>query len=223
MIVLYASSALADDLTFTPISHATFALQAGQLTVYVDPVGAAESFAKLPPPDLILVTHIHKDHLSPAVIEALKQDNTAIVGPPTVIEQLGYGEAMNNGDRLTIAGVELEAIPAYNLTEERLKFHPQGRDNGYVVTVAGKRIYISGDTEDIVEMRALKDIDYAFLCMNLPYTMDVAQAASATLAFKPGVVIPYHYRGTGGMSDIDRFAELVSVDAGVEVRKLKWY
>ena len=104
-----------------------------------------------------------------------------------------------------------------------LKFHEKGRGNGYVVTVDGKRIYISGDTEDIPEMRALKNIDYAFVCMNLPYTMTVEQAASAVLEFKPKVVFPYHYRGTGGFSDTAKFKELVGKDKSIEMRMLKWY
>jgi L-ascorbate metabolism protein UlaG (beta-lactamase superfamily) len=104
-----------------------------------------------------------------------------------------------------------------------MKFHPKGRGNGYVLTMNRKRIYISGDTEDIKEMRSLKDIDYAFVCMNLPYTMTVDQAASAVLEFKPRVVFPYHYRGKGMFSDLDKFKQLVSKDKDIEVRLLNWY
>ena len=111
----------------------------------------------------------------------------------------------------------------YNLTEERKNFHTKGRGNGYVVTLGGKRVYVSGDTEDIPEMRALKDIDAAFVCMNLPYTMDVDHAADAVLAFKPKIVYPYHYRGKEGMSDVEKFKTLVSKEKAVEVRLLKWY
>ena len=111
----------------------------------------------------------------------------------------------------------------YNLTEDRLKYHEKGRGNGYLVTVGEKRIYISGDTEDIPEMRALENIDYAFVCMNLPYTMTVEQAASAVLEMKPKVVYPYHYRGTGGLSDTKKFAALVSEDGDIEVRQLDRY
>ena len=111
----------------------------------------------------------------------------------------------------------------YNLTEDRKKFHTKGRGNGYVVTMGGKRIYISGDTEDIPEMRGLKDIDAAFVCMNLPYTMDVDHAAAAVLAFKPKIVYPYHYRGAKEMSDVEKFKTLVSKDKSIEVRPLKWY
>jgi L-ascorbate metabolism protein UlaG (beta-lactamase superfamily) len=207
--------------TYTPVSHATFVLQAGPATVYVDPVGAAADFAAFPPPDLILITHIHKDHLAPELVAALKKEQTAIIGPATVIEKLGYGTVLRNGESTTVAGLAIEAIPAYNLTAERLTFHPKERgDNGYVLSKDGVRLYISGDTEDIPEMRALKNIDIAFVCMNLPFTMTVEQAASAVNAFKPGKVIPYHYRGKEGMSDIAAFERLV---AGVKVEKLKWY
>ena len=111
----------------------------------------------------------------------------------------------------------------YNLTKERLKYHEKGRGNGYVITVDNKRIYISGDTEDIKEMRSLKDIDYAFVCMNLPYTMTVNQAASAVLEFKPKIVFPYHYRGKDGLSNVERFKNLVSMDKKIEVVLMDWY
>lgn len=206
--------------TYTPIKHATFVLQSGSTTVYVDPVGVAEDFSAFPPPDLILITHIHKDHLAPELVSVLKQAQTAVVGPATVIEQLGYGTTIGNGDSTEAAGLTIEALPAYNKTPERLKYHPKGRDNGYVLSKDGVRLYISGDTEDFPEMRALRNIDIAFVCMNLPFTMTIEQAASAVNEFKPGVVIPYHYRGKEGMSDIDGFEKLV---AGTKVEKLKWY
>lgn len=206
--------------TYTPISHATFVLQAGPATVYVDPVGTAAQFAPFPPPDLILITHIHKDHLAPELVTALKTAQTTVIGPPTVIEQLGDGTVLKNGDIITAAGLAIEAIPAYNTTAERLLYHPQGRDNGYVLSRDDVRLYISGDSEDIPAMRALKNIDIAFVCMNLPYTMTAEQAAAAVNAFKPKKVIPYHYRGMDGMTNLDTFAQRVK---GVEVERLKWY
>ena len=215
-----ASGAAAEVFSYTPISHATFVLQSGPTTVYVDPVGAKADFAGFPPPDLILITHIHSDHFAPQLVETLKQADTPVIGPTTVIEQLGYGTVIDNGASTTASGLAIEAIPAYNTTAERLNFHPKGRDNGYVLSKDGVRLYISGDTEDIPEMRALRNIDIAFVCMNLPYTMTIEQAASAVNVFKPGVVIPYHYRGQQGMSDIDAFEKLV---AGTTVKKLKWY
>lgn len=222
LLTLFAASgaSAAEVFSYTPIHHASFVLQAGPTTVYVDPVGTAEEYAGFPPPDLILITHIHKDHLAPELVAVLKQTDTQVIGPATVIEQLGYGTVIGNGESTSAAGLAIEAIPAFNTTPERLNFHPRGRDNGYVLSKDGVRLYISGDTEDIPAMRALQHIDIAFVCMNLPYTMTVEQAASAVNAFKPGVVIPYHYRGKDGMSDLDKFEKLV---AGTKVEKLKWY
>jgi len=220
LLALPAPLLAAEVFTITPISHASFVLRAADQTIYVDPVGEASSYAAFPPPDMILITHIHPDHLAPELVKALRTDKTEVIGPPTVIEQLDCGMVLKNGETLDSAGLTIEAIPAYNITEERLAFHPKGRDNGYVLSRDGQRLYISGDTEDIPEMRTLKDIDIALVCMNLPYTMTIEQAASAVNEFKPKVVIPYHYRGKPEMSDIDAFAKMVK---NSEVRKLKWY
>ncbi len=214
------ATAFADVFTYTPIKHATFVLQSDRTTIYVDPVGEAADFSAFPPPDLILITHIHKDHLAPELVATLKVGKTKIMGSPTVIEQLGYGTAIRNGETTEMLELGIEVIAAYNTTTERLKFHPKGRDNGYVLSKKGVRLYISGDTEDIPEMRSLKNIDIAFVCMNLPFTMTVEQAASAVNEFKPGVVIPYHYRGKPDMSDVDAFERLVTDS---KVSKLKWY
>lgn len=214
------ATTFADVFTYTPIKHASFVLQSEQTTIYVDPVGETVEFAPFPSPDLILITHIHKDHLAPELVASLRQPKTRIIGSPTVIEQLGYGTALRNGEATEIFGLSIEAIAAHNITAERLNFHPQGRDNGYLLGKQGVRLYISGDTEDIPEMRELSDIDIAFVCMNLPFTMTVEQAASAVNEFKPGLVIPYHYRGKPDMSDIDAFEQRVSTS---KVLRLKWY
>ncbi|MFQ5770702.1 MAG: MBL fold metallo-hydrolase [bacterium] len=211
------------DIIFTPIKHATFVIHTPTITIYVDPVGDSKAFKKFPPPDFILITDIHRDHLELEVVNSLKQEKTVIVGPQAVVARLKYGEILNNGEKKSFSTMNLEAIPMYNQTKERLKFHKKGRGNGYVITVNKKRIYISGDTEDVKEMRSLKDIDYAFVCMNLPYTMSVEQAASAVLEFKPKVVFPYHYKGTDGFSDVERFKHLVSKNKEIEVRLLDWY
>jgi len=218
--LIIPATTFADVFTYTQIKHSTFVLQSDRTTVYVDPVGEAADFSGFPVPDLILITHIHKDHLAPDLVAALKQGKTKVMAPPSVVEQLGYGIAISNGDTTEILGIGIEAIPAYNTTAERLKFHPKGRDNGYVLSKKGVRLYISGDTEDVPEMRSLEDIDIAFVCMNLPFTMTVEQAASAVNDFKPGIVIPYHYRGKPDMTDIDAFERLV---ADSKVSKLKWY
>jgi L-ascorbate metabolism protein UlaG (beta-lactamase superfamily) len=211
------------DLKIYPINHATLALQWKGKTIYVDPVGGAKAFEGLPAPDLILVCHIHGDHFDKATLSAVA-GKAVFAAPATVAEQMPADlrprtTVLTNGQRAEIAGIPVEAIPAYNTTQARLNNHPKGRDNGYVLTLGGKRIYISGDTEDIPEMLALKNIDVAFLCMNLPYTMDVTQAAKAVRAFKPRIVYPYHSRG----SDLEEFKKQVGTDAGVEVRVRDWY
>ena len=218
----------AGELTILPINHATFVMTVGESVIYVDPVGGAELFADFEAPDFILITHIHGDHTSAETLKGVSTDTTRVLAPTTVAEKLGSdvpGELtiLANGETFERDGIRIDAVPAYNLTEERLGFHPQGRDNGYVVTIGGKRIYIAGDTEDIPEMRELDDIDVAFVCMNLPYTMTVEDAADAVLEFKPKIVYPYHYQGKGGMSDLDTFTELVSANPEIEVRLLQWY
>lgn len=208
-----------ENIKFIPIYHATFVIETPEAVIYVDPVGDLKAFEKFPSPDIILITDIHGDHLDTNVVNALKTKETSVIVPKAVYDILGSGQILNNGKNTTVKNIMIEAVPMYNITEDRLKYHTKGRGNGYVLTADGKRIYISGDTEDIKEMRELKNIDYAFVCMNLPYTMTVEQAASAVLEFKPKVVYPYHFRG----SDVEKFKELVSADKNIEVRLLDWY
>ena len=205
-----------------PIHHASMVIESNGITIYIDPVGDLSSYAPFPRPDYILVTHTHKDHLNREIVAALKQARTLVVSTREGVAELGGGRILNNGDILTLEKIKIEAVPAYNLTPDRQKFHPKGRDNGYVITLSGKRLYISGDTEDIPEMRRLKHIDYAFVCMNLPYTMTEAQAASAVMAFKPKVVFPYHYRGITGLSNLEKFKQLIT-DPHIQVKFLDWY
>ena len=197
--------------------------------IYVDPAGGAELFSELPKPDLILITDIHGDHLSLETIIALNTKKTKIIAPEAVSNELRGDykfqiETLYNGNISEQNGIKIEAIPMYNLREEAKKFHFKGRGNGYVIEQNQKRIYISGDTEDIPEMRALKNIDAAFVCMNLPYTMTVESAADAVLEFKPKTVYPYHYRGTDGLSDVKKFKSLVKKgNRKIEVVQLDWY
>ena len=208
-----------------PVSHASLVLEAGDAVIYVDPVGDSSIYQSFPRPDLVLITHEHGDHFDAETLKALVGDETKIVANPAVFQKLpdelrAIASGVANGDRTDVAGITIEAIPAYNTTAERLQYHPKGRDNGYVFSTSGARVYIAGDTEDIPEMRALQDIDLAFIPMNLPYTMDVEQAASAVADFAPKVVYPYHYRG----SDVEQFKALVEQNTdGVEVRLAKWY
>ena len=212
------------DLVIHPINHATFALAWNGKAVYVDPVGGAKRFQGLPAPDLVLITDIHGDHLDPATLSAIVKPSTVLIAPRAVYDKLPAAlkqqtTLLANGDAKSVLGLQIEALPMYNTTADRLRFHEKGRGNGYLVTFGGKRVYISGDTEDIPEMRALRNIDVAFLCMNLPYTMTVEQAANAVRAFNPKIVYPYHDRG----SDVQKFKELVGANDGIEVRLRDWY
>jgi L-ascorbate metabolism protein UlaG (beta-lactamase superfamily) len=191
-------------------------------------VGGEEAFGDRPKADLILVTHTHGDHFSPETIALAGDPTTPIIAPASVAEALPESErarvtVLANGESTTWRDLVVDAVPMYNLDPQKQKFHPKGRGNGYVLTIGGSRIYIAGDTEDIPEMRALENIDAAFVCMNLPYTMDVAAAADAVLEFQPKIVFPYHYRGKDGMSDLGEFSSLVSVNPAIEVRVLAWY
>ncbi len=219
----------AEDVKITPISHATMVLQWDNTVIYVDPIGGAEAFEGQAQPDIILVTDIHEDHLNSETLEAVRGDNPLLIVPQAVAEKLPKdlqetAKILNNGDHFDMNGLYINAIPMYNLREEAKEFHTKGRGNGYVLEKAGERVYISGDTEGIPEMRNLKDIDIAFVCMNLPYTMPVEDAADAVLAFKPKKVYPYHYRGKDGLSDVAKFKELVNQgDPDIEVVQLNWY
>src|SRR5438270_13291820 len=214
----------AGDLIIHPVEHATFLMSWAGKTIYVDPVGGKKPFEQFDRADLVLITDIHGDHRNPETVNLDTTEQSAIVAPKAVADKLSpkvksQTTVITNGDKKEIAGIQIEAIPMYNLKPDRLKFHTKGRGNGYVLTIGGKRIYISGDTEDIPEMRQLKNIDVAFVCMNLPYTMEVEKAASAVQEFKPKIVYPYHYRG----SDLQKFKELVSQTPGIEVRLREWY
>lgn len=212
-------------ISIHPVSHASFVMTTPSMTIYNDPVGEASAYADFPAPDLILITHEHGDHYNADTLAALVGENTRLVTNPAVFGMLSEdlkakATAIANGESTTVDGMEISAIPAYNTTEERLKYHPKGRDNGYVLTIDGRRVYIAGDTEDIPEMRALEDIFIAFVPMNLPFTMDVEQAASAVAEFEPAYVYPYHYRD----SDPKAFADnLASTEAETEVVMGPWY
>ncbi len=215
----------------TPIYHSSIVLQWSGKTIYVDPYGGASRFASFPAPDLVLITDIHGDHLDKNTLGGIKLENADLIAPKAVMEQLDESQhfktkvTLSNGESTTWGTVKIEALPMYNLPESADAPHPKGRGNGYVLNIDGKRVYISGDTEGTPEMRALKNIDVAFVCMNLPYTMDVDQAADAVLDFKPKIVYPFHYRGGGGkFSDIEQFKKLVNdKDKNIEVRIRNWY
>ncbi len=218
-----------NDLKIIPIEHATTVLEWKGITIYIDPVGGKKAFENQKLPDLILITDIHGDHFSLETLQELNTQKAKIMVPRAVADKIPEEftpqiDVLNNGDSKERYGITVEAIPMYNLREEALKFHTKGRGNGYVLDLEGERLYFSGDTEDIPEMRALQNIDKAFVCMNLPYTMTVKSAADAVLEFKPKEVYPYHYRGRPDVSDVEHFKNLVNQgDSNIKVVQLDWY
>lgn len=207
-------------ITIRPLNHATLELSWGKLVVLVDPTAQAR-YDGLPKPTHILVTDIHGDHMDPKTIDAQKGTATVIVTPASVAKSVPGATVINNGETKTIAGLPVEAVPMYNLTrgpQPGQLFHDKGRGNGYVLTLGGKRIYIAGDTECTPEMKALKNIDVAFVPMNLPYTMPPDEAAACVKAFAPKVVYPYHYRG----QDLHTFQDALK-GTTIDVRLRDWY
>lgn len=204
----------------TPIYHASLVIEAGGKVIYIDPAPPG-NFTGLPQADLILITDIHQDHMNLGSLAAVSKSGIEIWAPEAVAKTVTTAKVIANGETKTWGGWSIEAIPMYNLKRgpaEGRFYHDKGRGNGYVLTYGGKRFYFSGDTEGIPEMRALKNIDAAFVCMNLPYTMPPEEAADAVKAFHPKIVIPYHYRG----SDLSVFQKGLE-GTGIEVRLLEWY
>src|SRR5579872_3654778 len=163
----------AGPVKITPLNHASTLIEAGGKTIYLDPAKPVK-FAGMAKADLILITDIHGDHMDPNSIAAVSKSGTEIFAPPAVVATVTSASPISNGESKNWNGWNIEAIPMYNIKHERAPgelYHPKGRGNGYVLTYGGKRFYFSGDTEGIPEMRALKNIDGAFVCMNLPYTM----------------------------------------------------
>ena len=205
------------EVVITAIKHASLRIQYDGLEIQIDPVAEyapATDYSKFPKADIILVTHEHFDHFDHDTIATLRKDGTQVIANPSVQKMLGFGTALANGESHVLAkGISLDAVPAYNTTPGHTQFHPKGRDNGYVLTMDGLRVYIAGDTEDIPEMANLKDIDVAFLPCNQPYTMTPQQVAKAAKTIKPKVLFPYHYSAT----PVKRVAELLA-GTSIDVR-----
>lgn len=246
------TTAAQSPVTITPIEHASMHLvwhgAREDSSIYVDPVGTDEQYASLlsaSPADIILVTDIHGDHFNSTRLEALITTSRAsgtsvtLIVPeavhallsPSLLELAAakshprlFIETLVNGDSFSLRGISVDALPMYNLPETADSKHTKGRGNGYLLSDASHRIYIAGDTAGIPEMRALRNIDTAFIPMNLPYTMSVDEAADAVLAFAPKIVYPYHYRGPDGLSDVAHFKQLVeSGNPDIHVELAKWY
>ncbi|HRO48087.1 MBL fold metallo-hydrolase [Agriterribacter sp.] len=217
------------DIIVQPVFHGALVLQWNGKCIYIDPYNGAGAYKTLHKPDLVLITDIHGDHMDIKTLQALDLSNANLIVPQAVATLLPaeWKEktvVLSNGNTTEQSGISIHAIPMYNLPDDSTSRHTKGRGNGYVLTLGDKNLYISGDTEDIPEMRSLKNIDVAFICMNIPYTMTEEQAAGAVLDFKPKMVYPYHYRGQGGFSDTQKFKMLVHKDDPlIDVRLKDWY
>lgn len=218
-----------DSIQITPVSHATAVIKWDETVFYTDPTGGAEAFRGKEKADFILISDIHGDHMNAETLKAMDLGDTRIIVPQAVKDALPQDLhnnliVMSNGESREFMGFTIEAIPMYNLPEDPESRHVKGRGNGYVLEKNGQRLYIAGDTEAIPEMRNLKNIDIALIPMNLPFTMDVDQAAEGVLAFKPKKVYPYHYRGQDGLADVEKFKRLVNEgNKDIEVILLNWY
>ena len=204
-------------LKMTFVGHGTLMFTFGGKVIHVDPVSREADYAQMPDADMILVTHEHGDHLDAKAIGQVRKDDTAIVLTAKCAESVQGGIVMANGDVQTVDGLKIEAVPAYNIEHMRssgMPFHPKSVGNGYIITFGDTRVYVAGDTENTPEMKALSDIDVAFLPMNLPYTMSPEMAADAARAIRPDVLYPYHY----GDTDCGELVRLLSDEAGIDVR-----
>ncbi len=198
------------------IGHGSLMFKMNDVIVYVDPVKSSGSYDNLPEADIILITHEHFDHLDINLIGDLKRYGTVILSNGAAAAKIPGAKVMTAGDSQSIGNIVVEAVAAYNIINERAPgqpFHPKGTGVGYILTFGGKRIYVAGDTENTPEMKGLKNIDIAFLPMNLPYTMTPEMVADAAKAFKPKILYPYHY----GETNTDKLVMLLK-DSGIEVR-----
>ena len=199
------------ELKITCIGHGTLMFSFSGKVIHIDPISSAADYDRLPKADLILITHEHGDHLDAKAIQTLSTDHTIVAANAVSTKSLPKALVMNNGETKTLAGLRVEAVPAYNLEKN---FHPKGNGNGYIIAFGDKRVYIAGDTENTPEMKSLKQIDVAFLPMNLPYTMTPEMVADAAKAFRPKILYPYHF----GNTDTSVLVSLLKDEKGIEVR-----
>jgi L-ascorbate metabolism protein UlaG (beta-lactamase superfamily) len=214
----------AGDLTITFLGHGSLLLSFDGTTIAIDPYVKVADYTTLPKADIILVTHEHGDHLDLEAIKAIRSDRTVVAANPAAAEKIPGAVVLKNGDqkvfpgtRKNSPGIQVIAVPAYNLVHERspgVPFHPKGQGNGYVLTFGDKRVYVAGDTENIPEMKALAGVDVAFLPMNLPHTMTPEMTADAARVIRPKILYPYHFRDT----DTSRIVALLRDQKETEVR-----
>ena len=205
------------DLTITFIGHGTLMFTFDGKVIHVDPWSRLADYSKLPKADIIFVTHEHGDHLDSSVIKQISTEKTSLVYTAMCSEKVEGGIVMKNGDTKTVQSLKIEGVPAYNIVHKRdsgVPFHPKGDGNGYIITFGDKRVYVAGDTENTKEMKALKEIDIAFLPMNLPYTMTPEMVADAARAFRPKILYPYHF----GETDTSKLVELLKGEKDIDVR-----
>lgn len=207
----------AGDLEITFVGHGSLFFTFAGRVIHVDPVTREADYTQMPKADLVLITHEHGDHLDPKAVAAIRKKDTMVVLPPACAAAIDGSTVMKNGEAAKVLGLEIEALPAYNVLHKRPTgepFHPRGVGNGYVVTFGDIRVYLAGDTEDSPEMRALKGIDVAFLPMNLPYTMTPDMVADAAKAFRPRILYPYHF----GKTDTSKLVALLKDEGGIDLR-----
>lgn len=212
------------EIVIHPVNHASFVMIWKNLVIYNDPVGGAALYKSFPRADLILVSHDHGDHFDPSTLAGVRNTNACVIIAPRVVYNSmtallkGVTTILTNGSSTNLLGLSVEAVPAYNGN------HPKGNGNGYLVSLGGTRIYMAGDTGNTAEMRALQDIDIAFLCMNVPFTMTINDALAAIRGFKPKVVYPYHFRNSdNSLTDLNSLKRQLGTETGTEVRIRKWY
>jgi len=205
------------NLVLTFLGHGSLLMNFGGKMIHVDPYGEVADYTKLPKADLVLVTHDHYDHLDPKALQAILKPGTTVVAAKSCAGKVKDAVIIGNGETATALGLKIEAVPAYNIVHKRpdgAPFHPKGAGNGYIITFGDKTVYIAGDTENIPEMKSLRNIDIAFLPMNLPYTMTPEMVAEAAKSFKPKILYPYHY----GETDTTKLVSLLRGEKGIEVR-----
>ena len=212
----------AGDLKITFLGHGSLYFAFGGKVIHVDPFSAVADYSTLPKADIILLAHEHMDHLDLKALNPVRIDKTIVVLPQVCAKQVEGGLVMKNGDVKTVGGLKIEAVPAYNIVHKRdtgQPFHPKDVGNGYIITFGDKRVYVAGDTENIPEMKNIKNIDVAFLPMNLPYTMTPEMAADAAKMINPKILYPYHY----GETDTSKLVALLkdAKETDVRIRKMK--
>ncbi len=207
----------AGDLVITFVGHGTLMLTFAGKVIHIDPWSRLADYSKMPKADMILITHGHRDHLDLKALESIRTEKTQVVLTENTASRVKGGVVMDNGDVKTVGGLKIEAVPAYNIVHMRSKgvpFHPKGVGNGYIITFGDKRVFVAGDTENTPEIKKLKDIDIAFLPMNLPYTMTPEMVADASKAIRPKILYPYHF----GNTDTSEIVALLKDDQDIVVR-----